>query len=61
MTMTTQTFVLLLETPAGERIEWETMAGSGCTAVRIATEVMPDHEVLKVFKKSGDSLSVSGL
>lgn len=49
--MTVQTFIVVLETPTGEQLKWKTMAASGCKALLAATELMPDHEVLKIFRE----------
>ena len=49
--MSVESFVLVLETPNGEQVQWKTIAETGCKALLAATELLPDHEILKVLRE----------
>ena len=43
-----QDYIVVLRTTSGELIEWQCRAKSPCQAFMAATELMPEHEIIKV-------------
>lgn len=46
--LNSQDFIVVLKTTSGELIEWQCRAKSPCKAFMAATELMPEHEIIKV-------------
>lgn len=46
--LNSQDYIVVLKATNGELIEWQCRAKSPCKAFMAATELMPDHEIIKV-------------